>query len=142
MIVIEHVYWLIGAFLLVATWLNLRDRRWATAAFWAVLASTFLFGDAIQRAGANGARWPAQLMGLGVIALGVLASLSRHQPPAADPPERLAARQASAARLGNWLFVPALAIAVVTFALLKSASYLTFAGSSLIDRTVPGQIAL
>ncbi|HEY0230614.1 MAG TPA: DUF979 family protein, partial [Dokdonella sp.] len=93
MIAIEHVYWLIGAFLVIATWLNLRERRWAMAAFWAVLAAAFLFGDAIQRAGAHGARWPAQAMGLGVIALGLLAASGKMQ-IASDADEAARARRA------------------------------------------------
>lgn len=153
MIVIEHVYWLIGAFLLVATWLNLRDRRWATAAFWAVLASTFLFGDAIQRAGANGARWPAQLMGLGVIALGLLAARIAAAVPDRERIEAnvhgRTARESDAnsarlgaQRLGNRLFVPALAIPLVTLALVLGAKYLRWGNGALIDTAQPTLISL
>ena len=44
------------------------------AAFWSVLACPFLFGDAILAAAAAASRWPAQAMGVGVIALGMLAA--------------------------------------------------------------------
>jgi len=141
MIVIEHVYWLIGAFLLIATWLNLRDRRWAMAAFWVVLASAFLFGNAIQRAGANGARWPAQLMGLGVIALGLLAASGKMQ-IARDSEGAVSVRRANAQRLGNRLFVPALAIPLVTLALVLGAKYLRWGTSTLIDTAQPTLISL
>ena len=141
MIAIEHVYWLIGAFLVVATGLNLRERRWAMAAFWAVLASAFLFGDAIQRAGANGARWPAQAMGLGVIALGLLAASGKMQ-TARDSEGAASVRRAGAQRLGNRLFVPALAIPLVTLALVLGAKYLRWGTTTLIDPAQPTLISL
>ncbi|MEP7044491.1 MAG: DUF979 domain-containing protein [Dokdonella sp.] len=141
MIAIEHIYWLLGAFLVIATWLNLRERRRAMAAFWAVLAGAFLFGDAIQRASANGVRWPAQAMGLGVISLGLLAASGRMQ---ADKEVEGAAsvRRASAQRLGNRLFVPALAIPLATLALALGAKYLRWGESSLIDTAQPTLISL
>jgi len=43
------------------------------------------------------------------------------------------ARQASAARLGNKLFIPALTIPVVTVVITLAASYLIFGGKPLID---------
>ncbi|MGA9826757.1 MAG: DUF979 family protein, partial [Rhodanobacteraceae bacterium] len=69
MLRIEYVYWLIGVLLLVAAVYNLRERRWSMAAFWSVLACPFLFGDAIGAAAAAGSMLPAQVMGIGVIAL-------------------------------------------------------------------------
>ncbi|MGA9340971.1 MAG: DUF979 family protein, partial [Rhodanobacteraceae bacterium] len=74
MLRIEYVYWLIGALLLVAGAYNLRERRWSMAAFWSVLACPFLFGDEIVAAAAAGSMRPAQTMGIGVIALGMLAA--------------------------------------------------------------------
>ena len=132
MLRIEHIYWLIGAFLLVAAGMNVRARRWATAAFWAVLATPFLFGELILRANEAGARWPAQAMGIGVIALGVLAArghLRTHEDSAPDAPRR----RESAQRLGNRLFVPALAIPLFTVALVFGAKYLRWNTTSLID---------
>lgn len=73
MLRLEYVYWLLGAFLVFAAAVNLRERRFAVAGFWAILACPFLFGDAIVAAFADGSRWPAQAMGMGVLALGVLA---------------------------------------------------------------------
>jgi len=73
MLRLEVIYWLLGAFLVFAAALNLRERRFAAAGFWAILACPFLFGDAITAALAAGSRWPAQAMGVGVLALGVLA---------------------------------------------------------------------
>src|SRR5438445_12591410 len=73
----EYVYWLIGAFFAACAWRDFAARRWTMAAFWAVIACAFVFGDAIKQATAGGTRWPAQLMGAGVIALGLLAATAR-----------------------------------------------------------------
>lgn len=73
MLRLEVIYWLLGAFLVFSALANLRERRFAIAGFWAILACPFLFGDAIIAALAAGSRWPAQVMGAGVLALGVLA---------------------------------------------------------------------
>src|SRR5665213_3341564 len=81
MLKIEHIYWLLGAFLLFSAALNARDRRYSMAVFWAILACSFLFGDAILAALAHGARWPAQAMGIGVLALGVMAARVRMTAP-------------------------------------------------------------
>jgi uncharacterized membrane protein len=80
MLRLEYVYWLLGAFLVFTAAANLHERRFAVAGFWAILACPFLFGEAIAAALASGSRWPAQAMGVGVLALGVLASRSRSTP--------------------------------------------------------------
>ena len=77
MLRIEHVYWLVGAFLLGAAVINLRARRWSAGAFWSILATPFLFGDGVLAANARDVQWPAQAMGIAVIALGVLAARGR-----------------------------------------------------------------
>ena len=132
MLRIEHIYWLIGAFLAIAALHNLRERRWATSAFWAILAGPFLFGEAILRANGNDVQWPAQAMGVGVIALGVLAARgTRRIPPDGD--DAVHRRRESAQRLGNRLFVPALAIPLLTLALVLSAGFLRWGNTTLID---------
>lgn len=123
MLRIEHVYWLLGAFLLVAAALNLRERRAAMAAFWAILACPFLFGDAILAALAHGSRWPAQGMGIGVLALGGLAARGRLR-IAGDDEQAAGTQRTAADRLGNRLFGPALAIPLVTLALVLGGRWL------------------
>jgi uncharacterized membrane protein len=132
MLRIEHIYWLVGAFLVVAAGFNARAQRWSTTAFWAVLACPFLFGEAILHANAEGLRWPAQAMGLGVIALGVLAARggTRATPEAAEVVD---ARRRSAQQLGNRLFVPALAIPLLTLVLVLGAKYLRWGETPLVD---------
>ncbi|MBN8480685.1 MAG: DUF979 domain-containing protein [Xanthomonadales bacterium] len=113
---LEHLYWLVALFLIASALFNLRERRWSMAAFWAILALPFALGEAILRAHAAGAIWPAQLMGIGVIALGLLAARNPLK-TTADTDAARAAREVEATRIGSRLFVPALAIPVVTAAL-------------------------
>ena len=141
MIRVEHIYWLVGAFLLVAAFMDARVKRWTAAAFWTVLSMPFLFGDAILAAAQSGVHWPAQAMGAGLIVLGVLAArgkLRTHE----EAPEREARRRASAAKLGNRLFVPALAIPLVTVALVLAAPHLHWNGAPLIETTQATLISL
>lgn len=141
MLRVEHVYWLVGAFLLVAAAMDARARRWSAAAFWAVSAAPFLFGDAILGAAQSGMRWPAQAMGVGLIALGVLAArgtLRTHE----DSPEAHAQRRESAQRFGNRLFAPALAIPLVTVALVLAAPYMRWNSTPLIDTAQTTLISL
>jgi uncharacterized membrane protein len=97
-------------------------RRWGNAAFWGLVATSFLAGDRIG-AFANG---------LVVIALGLLAGLGllgRGAPKTTSAE----ARAASAQRYGNLLFAPALvvpAVAILGSLVLKN---LTLAGHPLID---------
>ena len=102
------------------------------AAFWAVLAMPFLFGDAILRAVQAGNARPAQLMGLGVIALGVLAARNPLR-NASDSAAVVAQREAAAERLGNRLFVPALAIPGLTALFYFGAGRLSAHGINLLD---------
>lgn len=118
----EYFYWLVGAMLLAAAFFNLRRRHWALAALWALLAPPFLFGDAVARATQAGLDWPAQATGALVIVLGMIAAAARLR-PAEDTPEHQARRERDAQRLGNRLFVPALAIPLLTLLLFAGSSW-------------------
>ncbi|MBS0591399.1 MAG: DUF979 domain-containing protein [Proteobacteria bacterium] len=137
MIRIVYVYWLLGALVLVCAAFNLRERRWARAMMWAVVAAALLFGDVIQQASLAHVRWPAQAMGLGVILLGILAGTGQ-----ASHHDTSGARSLAAARLGNRLFVPALVIPFATLALVLIAPYLVWQGTFLLDRTQTTLVAL
>jgi uncharacterized membrane protein len=141
MVNLAHIFVVLGGLFIGAAVLDARDRRWSVAAFWAILATPFLFGDAILAAHKAGTRWPAQAMGIGVIALGLLASRNRAGAPV-DDRGQAPAREASAARLGNRLFVPALMIPALTIALLLGAKHLRWDGAALIDPTQTGLISL
>jgi len=120
MIRIEHVYIVVGLFLVVAAFANLRAGRRIPGLFWGVLALPFLFGDAILAAHEAGTEWPAQATGAAVVLLGLLAARSRLASPA-DDDAAVRARRAEADRIGNRLFLPALAIPLVTVLLLGSS---------------------
>jgi uncharacterized membrane protein len=141
MVTLSHIFVLLGLLFLGTAVLDARDRRWSVAAFWAILATPFLFGDAILAAWKAGTQGPAQAMGAGVIALGLLASRTRAG-AALDEPGQTAAREASAARLGNRLFVPALLIPALTIVLLRGAKYLQWDGTALIDPAKTALISL
>ncbi|SEQ41500.1 Uncharacterized membrane protein [Pseudomonas sp. NFACC02] len=104
---IQYLYWLAGVTLAITAFMTLADRsnprRWSTGAFWGLFAIAFLVGD----------RLPPVWVGIGVIAMALIAGFGgvgfgRHD----TLPEQ--ARRESAARLKNTLFIPALAIPLVT----------------------------
>ena len=137
MLSVSHVFILVGALLAGAAVLDVRERRWAAAAFRAILAAPFLVGDAILAASRVGTRWPAQAMGVGVIALGLLAARSRARAPAED--REAAEREASARRLGNRLFGPVLVIPALVSALVFGGKHRQWGDLALID---PAQVTL
>jgi uncharacterized membrane protein len=104
---LEHVYLVMGLLLAGVAFVNARDasnpRRWNNAVFWGLYAVTFLFGS----------RLPHFASGCVVIGMVLVASIGRlgQGTREASPP---AEREASARRLGNRLFVPALTIPAVT----------------------------
>ena len=132
MLRVEYLYWLVGAFLIATAVLNLRERHYSMAAFWLILSGPFVFGDAILAATSQGQAWPAQAMGVGVIALGLLAARGRLQVKADGPGEQ-EVRNQSAARLGNRLFGPALAIPALTVVLFLGGKLLSSRGIDLLD---------
>ncbi|HVT33495.1 MAG TPA: DUF979 domain-containing protein [Rhodanobacteraceae bacterium] len=141
MLHVDAIFRLVGAFLLVAAGMDVRERRWSSAAFWTILSMPFLFGDAIIAAAHEGVRWPAQAMGAGLIALGVLAAHGRLR-IAEDTAEAAAERRIEGGRVGNRLFVPALAIPALTVVLVLSAPYLRWNGAQLIDAAQATLISL
>jgi len=132
MLRLEQLYWLVAAFLFASAVFNLRERRWSMAAFWTLLAIPFVGGDAILSAAQSGTNLPAQLMGAGVIGLGILASRSPLR-IASDSRETMASREKLAQRLGNRLFLPALAIPALTLLMFFGGRHLSWHGQPLLD---------
>ena len=104
---IQHLYLLVGLILAITAIMTLTDtkhpKRYTSALFWGLYSLVFLVGDKLQHA------W----VGVGAIAMAVIAGMrgvgaGKHSEPT---PEQY---QASATRLGNKLFMPALAIPLVT----------------------------
>ena len=130
MLTIEQAYWLIALFLAGAAWLNLRSRRWSHAAFWGVLAALIAGGKFVLDASAVHHRLPAQLAGIGVIALaGLSPRMARGHLVERDAAER----EADALRLGHRLFGPALLIPLVTLLVALFGAYCVIGGTRLFD---------
>jgi uncharacterized membrane protein len=123
---INYLFWLVGIVLLIVGGMILTDkehpRRFSSGGFWILYALIFLIGDLI----------PPSIVGVLVIVMALVAGfggVTAAKPKVLSPE----ARQASAARLGNKLFIPALTIPVVTVVITLAASYLIFGGKPLID---------
>ncbi|GGB89360.1 DUF979 domain-containing protein [Pseudoduganella buxea] len=104
---LEHFYYVVGAILAIVAWMSATDRtnprRWSTALFWGLYALIYLAGEAL----------PAALAGAVVVAMALLAGFGgvrSGRPDVLSDSER----RASAARLRHKLFLPALAIPIVT----------------------------
>ncbi|MGH8162853.1 MAG: DUF979 domain-containing protein [Rhodanobacteraceae bacterium] len=132
MLRIEHAYWLLAIFLAGAAWLNLRERRWSHAAFWAVLAVLFAFGDLVLAATKLHHSLPAQAAGVGVLLLAALAP-RMHRGHLRERDEQ--ARQADARHLRHWLFLPAILIPLVTMLVALFGAYAVIGGMRVFAKT-------
>ena len=132
MISVDFVYYLMGLMMAGIAIVNLRDRssakRYNNAAFWGLYAVTFLVGS----------RLPDLVNGLIVIAMVAVMAIGKLGGP---PPEAASrsAREASASRWGNKLFIPALTIPAVTLFGNWAFKKLQVGGVPLVD---PKQITL
>ncbi len=132
MIGLGFLYAIAGA--LFAGWsvLTLLDRRHprrlGSAAFWALLALSFLAGDRLGDLG-NG------VLVLALVGLAASGQLQRGLAPTSDS----AAREASAARWGNRLFLPALIVPVTALVGTFGFPHLFVAGVPLVE---PKQVTL
>ena len=125
-ITIDFLFDLVGFILAVTALMTLMDRsnprRYLSALFWGLYALVFLKGQQL----------PPQWVGAGVIVMALIAGFGgvgagRHEMPST------AACVASARRLGHKLFVPALAIPVLTMIGTLAAKSLVFGGTPLLD---------
>lgn len=128
MLSIEHFYIVLALFLFFAGFSNLRERRYAHAAFWSLLGVLFAGGRMVLAASKAGNPLPSQLTGAAVIVLALLATRMRRE-HIAEAPE--AQRQASALRLGHRLFVPALLIPAITVLIVLFGKYIVIFGTPL-----------
>jgi uncharacterized membrane protein len=132
MIRLEYVYVLAGLMFGAFAVMQLLDRShpkwWRNALFWGVYAVSFLFGSHL----------PDLVNGVLVIAMVVIAGfggLGRGGERTTSPAER----QASARRLGNRLFIPALTIAAVAVLGTVGLKEVVIGGTPLVD---PKQVTL
>lgn len=126
MITLEFVYVLMGIMMAGVAVVNLRDqtsrKRYNNAAFWGIYALTFLAGS----------RLPSFVNGLLVIGMVVIAAVGKLGGPPTERTTR-AEREASAARWGNRLFIPALTIPAVTLLGTMTLKTMHLNGLPLID---------
>jgi uncharacterized membrane protein len=125
-ITINYLFWLLGVVLLIVGGMIVADRehprRFFAGGFWLLYALIFLVGDKL----------PPEVVGVLVIAMALIAGfggVSAGKPKVLSPETRLA----SAKRLGNRLFVPALTIPVVTVVITLAGSHLVFGGNPLFE---------
>jgi uncharacterized membrane protein len=132
---LAHLYVLTGIVLACVAAMTAADRqhprRVGSALFWGFYALVFLVGDLLSPA------W----IGAGVIAMAVLAGLHRVAPGthAAPTAAEVAAR---AQRLGNRLFLPALAIPLVAVVVSLTAKHAQIGGLALLDAGNPTLAAI
>jgi uncharacterized membrane protein len=125
-ITLEHIYWLMGLLMAGVSLVNLRDRtnprRLNNTAFWGIYAVTFLVGSHL----------PDIVNGFLVIGMVIVASIrglgqSRKESAGRDE------REASAKKWGNKLFIPAVAIPLLTVLGTFAFKKLTLNGTPLVD---------
>lgn len=125
-ITLTWLFWLLGIVLLIVGGMIVLDRehprRFTAGGFWLLYALIFLAGDYLS----------AEVVGVLVLAMALIAGLGG---VTAGQPKVLSfeARLASAKRLGNKIFVPALTIPVVTVVLTLAASHLVVGTRPLVD---------
>lgn len=155
MIKVEWLFWLIGFVFVVMACQMAADRsnprRWTSAAFWGLLGLCFPYGTGVAGAQLNAvtpgsASWtlPAEPLGVAVLALIGLAGfnlIGKGSVQTASGPERTA----SAARLGNRLFIPALtipAVALLCATVLKDRGFLEAGKETLLGLGIGCLVAL
>ncbi|HEY0599384.1 DUF979 domain-containing protein [Brevundimonas sp.] len=135
MITLDWVYVFAGltfaAFSVLTAFDRDHPRRFGTAAFWGLLALSFLFGPWLGDLG-NG------MLVLALAALAGLRLLGQGRPATTTPAERAA----SAERRGAWLFVPALVIPVVAILGVLVLEKVSLSGVPLFGPEQPTIIAL
>lgn len=123
---IQYLYYMVGAVLALTALATFTDssnpKRISSGLFWGLYALVFLVGELL----------PPLWVGVGAVAMALIAGVGgvgagKHV--ARSPADYLA----SAERLGNKLFVPALAIPLVTMVGTLSAKHLSLGGVPLLD---------
>jgi uncharacterized membrane protein len=123
---IEFIFALMGLLTAAVAIISSRDRanprRWNNTVFWGVWAVTFLFGS----------RLPDVVNGVLVLLMVGVAGIGKLGAPPAESNTR-AEREASAARWGNRLFIPALAIPALTIVGTFVFKALSIGGAPLVS---------
>src|SRR5690606_15124571 len=131
---LQWIYWLVGGYQLWTALRAARDRgnprRYANALFWGLVALTMLAAE----------RMPPAVVGGIVVVLACLAAsgLGRGRCDEGTP----AGREASARRLGNRLFIPALLIPVVAVLVAVPFADIELAGTRLFGAQLTTLVGL
>ncbi|MFH8571908.1 DUF979 domain-containing protein [Streptomyces sp. NPDC017993] len=131
MIKAEWFYWLVGLSFLVMASQMITDRsnpkRIGTGAFWGLIGAGFIYSSWVATKQA-----PAEPLGVAVLLMACLAGFGftgRGTPRTTTGEQRVA----SAARLGNKLFVPALTIPAVAMVCAIGVKHVSFGGEPLLQ---------
>ncbi|MBO9679273.1 MAG: DUF979 domain-containing protein [Acidovorax sp.] len=123
---IQHLYYLVGAILAITAVMTVADasnpKRFSSALFWGLYALVFLVGDQL----------PPVWVGAGAVVMALIAGFGGVG-SGSHAPRSAAEYLASAKRLGNKLFIPALAIPLITMVGTLSAKHLSIGGTPLLD---------
>ncbi|GGH62709.1 hypothetical protein GCM10010975_27730 [Comamonas phosphati] len=123
---IQYLYYMVGIVMIITAAMTLRDasnpRRYSAGLFWALYAVVFLVGDLLPTV------WVGAIAVLMAVIAGFGGVLGGKHQPRTD-----AEYLESAKRLGNKLFVPALAIPLITMLGTLLAKHLVFGGTPLLD---------
>lgn len=134
-ITINRIYYLIGFIVMLLVGMTLKDRgnpkRYTTALFWFLFGAIFLFGDIMVDQ--LGKPLAYRLIGVMVILIALIAGTGRlstgsYRVSSDDE------RQASSKRFGNWLFMPAILIPVITVLCTVLLKGVSVGGVFLLDQ--------
>ena len=135
MITLTWVYILAGLIFMAFAWMSVTDRenpkRLRNAAFWGLMAVSFLFGSYLGDLG-NG------VLLVGLVLIGGIGGLGQGRPATTSPEER----RTLAARFGNRLFIPALIIPATALLGTLVLAKIEIGGLPLFDAKDPTLIAL
>lgn len=135
MITLQWIYVLAGAVFLTFSGFSVTDRenprRFKNAAFWGLLAVSFLFGGYLSDL-ANG------ILLIGLVLIAGIGGLGQGKPATTSSEERLA----MARRFGSRLFIPALIIPVTALLGTLVLAKIDIGGTPLFDARDPTLIAL
>ncbi|MGC2131607.1 MAG: DUF979 domain-containing protein [Candidatus Aquilonibacter sp.] len=132
MIGADWIYWLLGGFFFIVgvqvAFDGSHPKRWPTAAFWCLLGASICAGNLV----------PSWILGAVVILTALIAGVGLTGGGTIRTTSN-AEREASAARLRNLLFIPALTIPAVTVVVALGGGRLSIGGRALL---VPGSQTL
>lgn len=135
LITINEIYYLIGVILMLLVGMTLRDKgnpkRLTTALFWFLFGTVFLFSDLLVVS--LGKPLAYRIIGVVVILISLIAgcgllSIGTYKQRSAEQ------RQASANQIGNWIFLPAVLIPIVTVLCTVLLKGVSIGGLYLLDQ--------